>query len=479
MSTSSPGPRKLPISSVLIFGLPIALALLLVPAVMVLAPSRQAQQTATTSGAATSATVTPAQTAPEVHLAVKEWSFQPSTLQLPVGKPVTLVLDNKGQLDHDVTIPSLGISLKAPSGRSVAQTVTADKAGSFAFLCSIPGHKEAGMQGQVEVGNSPSASASDMAGMDMSMPGMDMSAPSSATDSSIQRVGEQAVQMGSHAAVATTSVKANQPLAFELDGQTKVFELQAKAFKWEVLPGEYVDAYGYAGADGIASVPGPLIRVTEGDQVRVNFTNNLPEPTVIHFHGPRIPNAMDGVADVTQQVIQPGASFTYEFTASPTGTFMYHTHHNSAEQEGKGLYGVFQIDPKDGPRVQADQEVFQVLSEMGGFYLINGKSFPATEPIEANVGQKVLIHLVNLGQMTHPMHMHGAPFKIVGTDGYAVPETAQLTKDVVAIAPGERYDLLMTADNPGSWLFHCHILTHVQNHGVEPGGMLTLIKVNG
>jgi FtsP/CotA-like multicopper oxidase with cupredoxin domain len=177
-------------------------------------------------------------------------------------------------------------------------------------------------------------------------------------------------------------------------------------------------------------------------------------------------------------MIAPGETFSYSFTASPSGTFMYHTHHNSAEQEGKGLYGIFQVDSKDGPRVQADREVYQVLSELGGYYLINGKSFPATEAIQAKLGERVLIHLVNLGQMTHPMHMHGAPFQIVGTDGYPVPPSQAVTKDVVNIGPGERYDLLMTADNPGTWLFHCHILTHVQNHGIEPGGMLTIVKVD-
>lgn len=450
MSTDAHGPRSGSIPSFIIFGVPIALAALLIPTLMVLVPSKQA--------ASDRQPVVTTQAASEVHLTVKEWSFQPATLQLPAGKPVTLVLDNKGQIDHDVTVPSLGISLKAGAGKSATQTITADKAGTFAFLCSIPGHKEAGMQGQVQVGDSSG------------MPGMDVSHGTHA---------DPTMEMGSHAAVATTSVKANQPLAFRLQGETKVFDLQAKPLKWEVLPGEFVDAFGYAGPDGVASVPGPLVRVIEGDHVRLNLTNNLPEPTVIHLHGPHIPNSMDGVAEVTQPVVQPGETFSYEFTAAPTGTFMYHTHYNSAEQEGKGLYGVVQIDPKAGPRVPADQEVFQVLSEMGGYYLINGKAFPATEPIETSVGQKVLIHLVNLGQMAHPMHMHGAPFQIVGTDGYPVPESAQLTKDVVAIAPGERYDLLMTADNPGTWLFHCHILTHVQNHGVEPGGMLTLVKVNG
>jgi FtsP/CotA-like multicopper oxidase with cupredoxin domain len=77
-----------------------------------------------------------------------------------------------------------------------------------------------------------------------------------------------------------------------MDGETKVFDLKAEHLQWEVLPGEFVDAYGYAGADGQAEVPGPLIRVTEGDHVRINFTNELPEPTVIHFHGPKLPNGM-------------------------------------------------------------------------------------------------------------------------------------------------------------------------------------------
>jgi manganese oxidase len=422
--------------ALLVFGVPIALGGLLLPAVLLLVPSKTASTPTTTS--------TTAAPSEQIHLTVKEWSFQPNQLQLPVGRPVTLVLDNTGQLDHDVSIPSLGIQLKAAAGKSASQTVTATDEGTFDYLCSLPGHKEAGMKGQVVVGTASSANTT--------------AAPQAAH--------------ASHAAVETTATKGNQPLAYTLEGDTKVFELKAQHVRWEVLPGEFVDAYGYN-----RSVPGPLIRATEGDRVRINFTNELPEPTVIHFHGPRLPNSMDGVADVTQKVIAPGETFVYEFVAQPGGTFMYHTHHNSAEQEAKGLYGVFLVEPKV-PTVEYDKEYVQVLSELGGFYLINGKAFPATDPIEAKEGERVLIRLVNLGQMTHPMHMHGHPFKIVGTDGYPVPPGQALTKDVINIGPGERYDLLMTADNPGTWLFHCHILTHVQNHGVEPGGMITVVKVD-
>jgi manganese oxidase len=434
MPNSNPPTRVGQAGVLLIFGLPIALGALLLPALLLLVPGK----TATTS--TTTASGPPAQ----IHLNVKEWSFEPNQLQLPVGRPVTLVLDNTGQIDHDVSIPALGVQLKAKAGTTASQTLTPTNEGTFDFLCSLPGHKESGMQGHVVVGGGSSGTA--------------ISAPQT--------------EHPSHAAVETTATKGNQPLAYTLDGDTKVFELNAQHVRWEVLPGEFVDAYGYNG-----SVPGPLIRATEGDKVRINFTNQLPEPTVIHFHGPKLPNSMDGVAGVTQKVIAPGQTFTYEFVAQPGGTFMYHTHHNSAEQEAKGLYGVFIVDPKVPP-VAYDKEYVQVLSELGGFYLINGKAFPATDQIEAKSGERVLIRLVNLGQMTHPMHMHGHPFKIVGTDGYPVPSGQELTKDVVNIGPGERYDLLVTADNPGTWLFHCHILTHVQNHGVEPGGMITVVKVD-
>ena len=78
--------------------------------------------------------------------------------------------------------------------------------------------------------------------------------------------------------------------------------------------------------------------------------------------------------------------------------------------------------------------------------------------------------------MVHPMHSHGYATRIVATDGYPV-EGAQLIKDTVTIGPGERYDLEFKADNPGAWVYHCHILGHVQNKGVEPGGMISVIKV--
>jgi manganese oxidase len=111
------------------------------------------------------------------------------------------------------------------------------------------------------------------------------------------------------------------------------------------------------------------------------------------------------------------------------------------------------------------------------FFTLNGKSYPATETINAKVGEQILIRLIGSGQFIHPMHLHGQPFIIVATDGNPVPEGAQLTKDTVLIGPGERYDLLFTARAPGQWLFHCHINHHMTNDGEEEqgGGGLTMI----
>jgi FtsP/CotA-like multicopper oxidase with cupredoxin domain len=180
-------------------------------------------------------------------------------------------------------------------------------------------------------------------------------------------------------------------------------------------------------------------------------------------------------------VVKTGETFAYEFTASPAGTYMYHSHHNSVVQEPAGQHGVIIIDPKPGSAeairdATFDRDVIQVLNEFNGYFTINGKAFPATEPIEVKQGERVRIRLINLGQALHPMHLHGYHFNVVGTDGRPV-QGPPLVKDTVTLGPGERYDLEFVADNPGTWVFHCHILSHVANKGVEPGGMLSLIKV--
>lgn len=280
-----------------------------------------------------------------------------------------------------------------------------------------------------------------------------------------------------------------QELPFKAVDGKKVFNLAAQPVRWNILKDVTVTAWAYNGM-----VPGPLIRVTEGDKVKIIVKNNLAEPTTIHWHGIQVPNSMDGIPDETQKPIQPGEIFTYEFVAKPSGTYWYHSHYDSDKQISVGLSGAFVIEPKGGLASKPDIDRVLMLNEWrvidgqtyaampatgmdGNFFTINGKAFPDTETIDVKVGQKVRLRFVGSGQMIHPMHLHGFPFKIVATDGNDVPESAQWTKDTVSVAPGERYDIEFTPDRPGKWMLHCHIPHHTTNEHVEPGGLMMVINV--
>src|SRR5688500_16685472 len=116
---------------------------------------------------------------------------------------------------------------------------------------------------------------------------------------------------------AKTAIWVNQLLEPRVVAGVKVYDLTAKVVQWETEPGKFVTGWGYNGV-----VPGPQIRVREGDRVRVNLKNELPESTSIHFHGLELPNNMDGVPYITQPPVKPGQNFVYEFTVPNAGSHM-------------------------------------------------------------------------------------------------------------------------------------------------------------
>jgi FtsP/CotA-like multicopper oxidase with cupredoxin domain len=263
----------------------------------------------------------------------------------------------------------------------------------------------------------------------------------------------------------------NQPMSPTIDGDTKVFSFTVDKIKHEIdALKDPIDALGFNG-----TWPGPALRVTEGDKVRAIFLNKMDESTGIHFHGQALPNAMDGVPTVTQKPIRPGESFTYEFVAKPSGSHMYHSHHNAAIQVGNGLLGAFIVEPKRPlPAHKADVDYVMVLNDGAHGYTLNGKGFPATEPVVCALGQTVRLRFMNEGMMIHPMHLHGMHMTVIAKDGWDQP--APWKCDTLNIAPGERWDVLVKATNPGTWAFHCHILPHAESeHGMF--GMVTALVV--
>jgi FtsP/CotA-like multicopper oxidase with cupredoxin domain len=298
---------------------------------------------------------------------------------------------------------------------------------------------------------------------------------------------------------APADAQGDQVLEPRLEDGVKVFDLDVSVIRWNILDDEQVMAYAFN-----RQVPGPRIRVTQGDRIRINVTNQLPESTTVHWHGLVLPNEMDGPAEVTQDPIAPGESFTYEFTTQQHGTYFYHTHDHPDRQQALGLYGALIIDAAEQDAfpvagVDYDTEYTIQLQEwleregytypamlmegaLPNFFTINGKAYPATDTIEMQVGETILIRFIGSNNnFIHPMHIHGGPFTIVATDGNPVPAEALFEKDTVNVGPGERYDVLWTAREPGKWLIHCHIPHHTTNNNVEEdgaGGLTMLINVS-
>jgi manganese oxidase len=259
-------------------------------------------------------------------------------------------------------------------------------------------------------------------------------------------------------------------MPFRMEGGTKVFDVTCTEGPWEVAPDQSINAMLYNGR-----VPGQIIRVTQGENVRINVTNKMSQSTAIHFHGVHTPNSMDGVPFITQPPIKPDGTFTYEFRAKNAGTHLYHSHHNAAEQVTRGLFGAFIIEPADKskePQVAADYVM--VLNDAGIGMTINGKSFPATQPILANKGDRIRIRYMNEGLQIHPMHLHGMYQTVIAKDGATL--SIPYLVDTLNVAPGERYDVLVDCEEPGAWAFHCHILAHAESaHGMF--GMVTALVI--
>ncbi|MCL6598863.1 MAG: multicopper oxidase domain-containing protein [Alicyclobacillus macrosporangiidus] len=268
-------------------------------------------------------------------------------------------------------------------------------------------------------------------------------------------------------------------LPYTMKNGYKVFHLTIEPVYWQTQPNvKQVEAWAFNG-----TVPGPEIKVNQGDKVMIQVTNKLPEATSVHWHGLDVPYDQDGVGGLTQPDIKPGQTWTYSFTVNvPPGAYMYHSHpmNNMMKEEAMGAFGPFIVEPKGTGWQQVhpgyQEEYTLMLNDSSQFgYTINGLSFPATPALPAKVGDKVLVHLINIGDMNHPMHVHGMHFQEMSQDGYPLP--APITMDTIDTAPGTTYDLSFQMNQPGKWLFHCHILPHVTS-GADMSGMITLFDVS-
>ncbi|MDP4552310.1 multicopper oxidase family protein [Alkalihalobacillus macyae] len=250
------------------------------------------------------------------------------------------------------------------------------------------------------------------------------------------------------------------------DRPVKTFNLTAEETEWDISEGKKVNAWTYNG-----TVPGEPLRVTEGDYIRINLKNELDVPVTIHWHGMLLPNKMDGVPGLTQDAVQPGESFTYEFIANDAGTYWYHSHQHSSKQVDKGLYGSLVIEEQ---KKEYEKDEFFILDEwavnqekrditnMGGMmkgamsgngeadteqmydtFTVNGKAGQAVEPLVMKEGETARLRFVNAGYQQHQLVFPEKSMKVIEVDGEKVKNSGG-TSNVLEIAPGERIDVAFT-----------------------------------
>jgi len=274
-------------------------------------------------------------------------------------------------------------------------------------------------------------------------------------------------------------------------GQVRELQLTVGRARWDLGPGKQFEAYAFNGR-----VPGPELRAAEGDTVRVTVTNQLEEPTTIHWHGVEVPVGMDGVPRLSQEPIPPGGSFTYEFVATPAGTRWYHAHFDEMTQQGGGLVGALIIEPREATSPAPDREYTLVTGEWatgggassqsppqtrstGGMmgrdgmgdmmgqgsgrtlfdtFGVNGKAYPYAVPLSVREGERVRLRLINAGAtQTQAFALAGHQLTVTHSDGNQLARPVEA--EAVLLGVGERADVEFLANRPGRW----------QLRGVMPG----------
>ena len=342
--------------------------------------------------------------------------------------------------------------------------------------------------------------------------------------------------------LAETTMKANRdrfptPLEPEIKGGVKEYRLWIDIYRQEVVPGFTFHTLAFNN-----QVPGPEIRVREGEKVRVFFKNKTELNHTIHWHGLYVPWRMDGVPYVTQMPVMPDQEFVYEFEAKPAGTHFYHCHWGTLLHLQAGMYAPIIIDPEKDPvrdrfpydreytlvysshdvnfirnemnvmltrmkerrylmmNDRFDKERFNLFDSLEEFhqavedgyqppyttnmrapsdlpepnwFTVNGKSYPETPKLYIKSGEHIRVRLMNAGQTSHSLHLHGHDFWLVCDDGLPVPQPWQM--NTLHLAPGKTHDIIIEGNNRGIWTFHDHDTRKVTNNGLYPGGTLTVL----
>jgi nitrite reductase (NO-forming) len=395
-----------------------------------------------------------------------EWKFEPAQIQVPVGKPVKIVLENKGTVMHDMSIKELSFHLDAGVGRTESKTLTVKKAGEYRLICSLPGHAEAGMVGTLTAGDAK--------------PAVSEKSPSTSQDSQVQdRSGIGTAPPAAPSAANVTPLPAPKmasPVGNRGPSEVKL-TLEAREVTAVMDDGVTYNYWTFGG-----TVPGPMLRVRQGDMVELTF-KNPPESTVTHSIDLHAVTGPGGGAKITQ--VEPGKEATFRFQALNPGVYVYHcatpmiAHHVAS-----GMYGLIVVEPPGGlPAVdrefyvmegdfylqgargtkgQRDFSLEKMLAEQPDYVLFNGRvgALAKEGALKAKTGETVRIFFgVGGPNLTSSFHLIGEIFDRVYPEGASEPLTNVQTTLVPA---GGATMVEFTADVPGSYILVDHSLGRLE-----------------
>jgi nitrite reductase (NO-forming) len=412
-----------------------------------------------------------AQLPTSLRVTVTEFKITPSIVQVPAGQKVTITLDNKGAVEHDLTVQALGFKVLAKAGQTATAEVTFDKPGEYELVCSIPGHKEAGMTGKLSV----------------LAPGAAVTAQQPQATTVMPATGGMPMATGGTTADVQPLPAGLSPLpaprialpTFRSDSATVKLDLVSKEVTATLADGV---AYRFWTFNG--TVPGPMLRVREGDTVELSLDND-PNAGVTHSIDLHAVSGPGGGAKVMQ--VAPSETGTFRFQALNPGVYVYHcatpmvAHHIAS-----GMYGLIVVEPKAGlPKV--DREFYlmegdfylqgergqqglrafdldKMLDERPDYVLFNGGvgSLTGDNALKAKVGETIRIFFgVGGPNLTSSFHVIGAIFDRVFTEGSLTspPSTNVQTTHVPA---GGATMVEFTAKVPGTYPIVDHSLGRME-----------------
>lgn len=304
------------------------------------------------------------------------------------------------------------------------------------------------------------------------------------------------VLMGCDGQSARSLLPSHVPL-IDINPDPAITEVRliASPARKEYLPGKIADVWAYrdgARSDSVGTVPGPMLQARVGEQVIVHFQNDLPAPTTVHWHGLRVPNAHDGSMS-SQHEIPSGGTYDYRFVVQDAGSFWYHPHINAPEQVEKGLYAPLIV--QGDPAISVAAERYLVLDDVK--LLGSGKLDEAVDPLDIMLGRPGNVLLVNgmrEGRIEVPrgsrerwrlvnvangryfnLRLPGHRFYVIGWDGGLLP--IPYVTETLLIAPGERYDVLVTFESPPEGHLALQNVFYDRGHNLQDPGPKDLIEV--